>query len=279
MIVARVSCDAVLLAVLTASGLGFGGTGIAAGAEAAPMETTLPIIELRQYTLHPGTLDVLVDLFEREFIESQEAVGMKILGQFRDVDRPDRFVWIRAFKDMPARAEGLNAFYNGPVWHAHRDVANSTMVDSDNVLLLHVARPGSGFIADDRPRPPKGAREVPHGLFVVNIYHFDAPVEPAFVRFFEKAVRPLLDTAGIPILASFVSETGPNNFPRLPVREGEHVFVWFSRFADRTDYDRRLGTLVAAPAWKGVAETLHRKLKALPEAVRLQPTPRSQLRD
>jgi hypothetical protein len=39
MIAGRVSGDAVLLAVLTASGLGFGGTGIAAGAEAAPTET------------------------------------------------------------------------------------------------------------------------------------------------------------------------------------------------------------------------------------------------
>jgi hypothetical protein len=51
-----------------------------------------PIAELRQYTLHPGKRDVLIELFDREFIESQEAVGMRIIGQFRDLDNPDRFV-------------------------------------------------------------------------------------------------------------------------------------------------------------------------------------------
>src|SRR5438046_7278878 len=50
-----------------------------------------PIVELRQYTLHPGKRDVLIDLFEREFIETQEAVGSKVIGQFRNVEDPDRF--------------------------------------------------------------------------------------------------------------------------------------------------------------------------------------------
>ena len=34
-----------------------------------------PIVELRQYTLHPGQRDTLIDLFDREFVESQEAPG------------------------------------------------------------------------------------------------------------------------------------------------------------------------------------------------------------
>ena len=99
------------------------------------------MIELRQYTLHPGKRDELIALFEREFIESQEAVGMKVVGTFRDLDRSDRFVWIRGFADMPSRAEGLTAFYGGPVWQRHRDAANATMIDSDNVLLLPPRRP------------------------------------------------------------------------------------------------------------------------------------------
>jgi hypothetical protein len=62
-----------------------------------------PIVELRKYTLHPGGRDVLIDLFEREFIESQEDLGMKVIGQFVDLDDPDRFVWLRGFSDMDAR--------------------------------------------------------------------------------------------------------------------------------------------------------------------------------
>jgi hypothetical protein len=39
-----------------------------------------------------------------------------------------------------------------PVWKAHREVANATMIDSDNALLLRPARPGSGFrVKNDRP--------------------------------------------------------------------------------------------------------------------------------
>src|SRR5262249_21434026 len=106
------------------------------------MSLCCPIVELRQYTLHPGRRDALVALFEAEFVESQEACGMTIIGTFRDLDDPDRFVWLRGFSDMETRAAALAAFYGGPVWKAHREAANATMVDSDNVLLL---RPGRGF--------------------------------------------------------------------------------------------------------------------------------------
>jgi hypothetical protein len=55
------------------------------------------VVELRQYTLKPGQRDVLINLFEREFIEPQEALGMTIVGQFRDRRSPDRFVWLGGF--------------------------------------------------------------------------------------------------------------------------------------------------------------------------------------
>jgi hypothetical protein len=63
-----------------------------------------PVVELRQYTLHPGRRDVLIDLFDREFVETQEAARMAVLGQFRDLDDSDRFVWLRGFDDMRRRA-------------------------------------------------------------------------------------------------------------------------------------------------------------------------------
>src|SRR5712692_9975990 len=88
-----------------------------------------PIVELRQYTLHPGQRDVLIDLFEREFVESQEVLGMRVIGIFRDLDDPNRFVWLRGYSDMLIRAEALKAFYiDGSVWKAHREAANATMI-------------------------------------------------------------------------------------------------------------------------------------------------------
>ena len=121
--------------------------------------TCCPVVELRQYTLKPGMRDVLIDLFEQEFIESQEATGMiVVIGQFRDMDNPDRFVWLRGFADMPRRARALQEFYGGPVWKAHREAANATMIDSDNVLLLRPVSPEAGFEVagpEGRDRHPK----------------------------------------------------------------------------------------------------------------------------
>jgi NIPSNAP len=233
-----------------------------------------PIVELRQYTLHPGQRDVLIDLFEAEFIESQEALGMKIFGTFRDLDRPDRLVWIRGFQDMASRAAGLEAFYSGPVWKAHRNAANATMLDSNNVLLLHVARAGSGLAPTDR-RPPKGAAKAPGGLVVANIYSFAASVPTEFVDFFDRAVEPELRGAGITVRGSYVTETSPNNFPGLPVRENEHVFVWFSTFADLSDYEKCLARLARSAAWRTTGGELQARLKGTPEVLRLQPTSRS----
>ena len=72
-----------------------------------------PIVEVRQYALRAGRRDVLIDLFDAMFVESQEQVGMKVIGQFRDLDNPDRFVWLRGFPDMPSRARSLAQFYGG----------------------------------------------------------------------------------------------------------------------------------------------------------------------
>src|SRR4030095_10349414 len=95
-----------------------------------PTETSCcTVIELRQYTLKPGQRDALIDLFERHFIESQEATGMTLVGQFRDRRRLDRFVWLRGFPSMERRHQALDEFYGGPIWSAHRSAANDTMVD------------------------------------------------------------------------------------------------------------------------------------------------------
>src|SRR6185437_1104425 len=63
------------------------------------------VVELRQYTLVPGRRDELIELFDRELIETQEKCGMRILGQFRDLDEPDHFVWLRSFADLPSRRD------------------------------------------------------------------------------------------------------------------------------------------------------------------------------
>src|SRR6266581_5886011 len=151
--------------------------------KANPEQTCCPIVELRQYTLHPGKRHVLIDLFDREFIEPQEALGIKMIAQFRDVDNRNRFVWLRGFRDMASRAQALQNFYGGPVWKAHREAANATMVDSDNVLLLRPASPTSGFSLKNHNRSRTGSNQVRKELIAATIYYFAEPVSTGFVEF------------------------------------------------------------------------------------------------
>jgi hypothetical protein len=225
-----------------------------------------PIVELRQYTLHPGRRDVLIDLFDREFVETQEACGMTVLGQFRDLDRPDRFVWLRAFDDMPGRAEALQGFYTGPVWRAHAAVANATMIDSDDVLLL---RPATGQPGLDLTgtRPAAGS-EPPSSVLLASILLLPEPVDAAFEAHFDTAVRPALVAAGGAPIACLRTEYAENTFPALPVRTGEHAFVWLTRFGGTGDADVYCGGLAAAMAL----------LPRVPQQVWLAPTGRSWLR-
>lgn len=238
-----------------------------------------PVVELRQYTLHPGKRDVLIDLFDRELVETQEEVGIKIIGQFRDLDHQDRFVWLRGFPDMTSRAKALNDFYSGPVWKAHREAANATMIDSDNVLLLCPAFPTSGFSLKDLKRAPVGADEVPTSLVVATIYYFAGPVAPDFITFFEHTLRPVIESLGATISASFVTENSENTFPALPVRVGENVFVWFSIFPDLPAYEDYLAALSRSEEWRSeVSIPLTHFLQKAPEVLGLSPTVRSLLR-
>src|SRR5438093_6978253 len=239
------------------------------------------VVELRQYTLHPGKRDILIDLFDREFIEPQEAVGIKVIGQFRDLDHPDRFVWLRGFRGMTSRAKALTEFYSGPVWKAHLEAANATMIDSDNVLLLRPALPVSGFSLENMKRPPApaGSNEVPTSLVVATIYYFEGPVAPDFINFFEHTLKPVATSLGATISAYFVTENSENTFPALPVRVGENFFVWFSTFQDSAVYENYVAALSQSERWRGeVSGGLAHHLDRVPEVLKLSPTARSQLR-
>jgi quinol monooxygenase YgiN len=242
--------------------------------------TCSPIVDLRQYTLYPGTRDGFVELFDREFVETQEAAGMRVIGQFRDLGDPNRFVWLRGFPDMPSRQKALTDFYlHGAAWRTHSEVARSKMIDSTDALLLHPARVDSGFSLEPPDRRPALDSAVPQGIIVATIYSLPTPADADFLAFFEGTTGPLLRSAGAIILASFVTEHSPNNFPRLELREGENVFTLFAGFKDLAAYHAHLTALGRNPHWRGeVAPALMRRIHGRPHVLRLAPTSRSQLR-
>jgi hypothetical protein len=204
-----------------------------------------PVLELRQYTLHPGRREELIALFDREFVETQEACGMAVVGQFRDLDRPDHFVWLRGFPDMVARARGLAGFYGGPVWKAHSGAANATMIDSDDVLLLRPVEPSHGLPAPEAPRAPVGSAHTPKSALLA-VVRLDGP--------------STVD-GGV----AFETEPAENTFPALPVRTDAHATVGFRLFPGVDALDAFLGAHPDVTA--GAAQVL-----------RLTPTARSLLR-
>ena len=236
----------------------------------------LSVLELRQYTLHPGRRDELIALFERQFVEPQEDVGAHVIATFFDLGDPDRFVWLRGFADMAARADALGAFYGGPAWQAHRSAANATMVDSDNVLLLRPLGCDQGLRAALQPRPPVDAAPAAHGVFTITLCPLLKPADEALVHAFDQCVHPWWVGVGGDLLACWVTEPAANNFPRLPVRENEPVIAWLTRFDDEAAERRHAALLQASGCLEQAEWRVH--LSGEPTQLRLVPTPRSALR-
>jgi len=235
------------------------------------------VFELRQYTLLPGQRDILADVFDDNFVEGQEAQQVRVIGQYRDLDDPDRLVWLRSFRDMEARRVALTTFYSGPVWKAHGRVAAGTMVDSDNVLLLRPLRPDTVFAPSTIKLPPPGTRGPGKGLLVANIMYVERNTPSEFGEFFATQLQPRWEQAGAAVIAQMVSEHSANTYPALPVREKENVFVWFSLFPDQAAADKHQRTLAQSMEWREAVGQLSAWTHHKVESLHLEPTARSRL--
>jgi hypothetical protein len=250
---------------------------IAAATGAAPALEDCAVIELRDYLMQLGRRDVLIELFEREFIETQEALGMRVMAHFRDLDRPDHYVWLRGFADMAARQRGLEGFYGGADWQAHRNAANATMIDSDDVRLLRYARPTWALASPAVPRPHRDAEPAwPQSVFVLMVATLGVPADEAFRRAFEREALPLLRECGLMPIAVFETEPAPNNYPRLPVRTDAPVFAWLSRTPGAAAAEQALARWDASLRAAGVLGP-RQGIRQI-ERMRLQPAARSWLR-
>ena len=235
------------------------------------------VVELRQYTLRPGRRDELIELFDREFVETQEATGMVVLGQFRDLDDPDRFVWLRGFPDMAARHRSLADFYGGPVWAEHGPRANATMADSDDVLLLRPVSEANGLGVSPAKRPRIGA-PAPDRFVSATVWSFP-PGRSEGAALIQDGLLPVLRTTGPAPLAVLTTESAPNTFPRLPVRTGENVTVVLSAYPDEAAQRRHAAEVRAHPLTRDeVLPGIEREQAGPPRVLRLAPTGRSLIR-
>jgi len=225
---------------------------------------TCSVVELRQYTLVPGTRQDFIELFEREFVETQHAAKIRLLGTFADTQDSDRFVWMRGFPDMPARRTALSDFYTSAAWLEHRNRANSMIVDSDDVRLL---RPPAGYPGlEERTAagPAVSNTERSSSTISIIVQEIEDGADAASAR----AVPPPVLESDPRLLAVLETEPATNTFPQLPVIDNERVLVAVVGRYDHPIHDS------AAMMAQLLQSTGHRGVGA-PRALVLWPTSRS----
>lgn len=252
---------------------------IAIASQAETTSTTPTVLELRQYKIFAGKRDQMIGLFDSKFIESQEQLGMRLLGQFRDLDDPNRFTWMREFPGMEVRGKALTDFYYGPVWKQYRGEANPLLEDNDNVLLLRPAADGLALnVPSASERVKEGAKSATSGVIVATIYYLWKDPAEGFTQFFSTKLAPELTAAGLPVLGGYVTEATPNNFPALPVRQHEKVFVWFTHAPNEAAYDQARARLQTHLDSSSIGHELRDYQERAAQVLRLAPTTRSLLR-
>src|SRR5262249_59324455 len=134
--------------------------------------------------------------------------------------------------------------YGGPIWEAHRDAANATMVEWDDVPLLRPVHPSRGF---PRRRPTEGQKPGTSRVLVRILRR--APGAHDLVMFFRQHVHPVLEGTGAMPVALLETKHAANDFPRLPVREDCDVVVSLSVLPDDDGLQEHLALLDADLSW------------------------------
>lgn len=166
------------------------------------------LFELRSYLAQPGRRDELIGMFESIFLDAYQAGGARIVGTFRSLDEPDRWVWMRAFPDAASRGPALKNFYGGDVWKRNADACNATIADIDEARLLREVSPGSlGSLCAPRHESP-----LPQCMYELAVTR-EMPAGPVGVV--------------------LVTDHSENSYPRQPV-SSQSVYVTLTRFDSAT---------------------------------------------
>ncbi|RUL77525.1 NIPSNAP family protein [Dyella choica] len=231
------------------------------------------VVEFRRYVTANGERTHFVKFFEAFFPETFEQLGAIVFGQFTERGNPNRFTWLRGFKDISARPIVSAAFYYGPVWKEHRSKVNAILPDSDNVSLMRPLRPEQSIPVLPAV-DPVAEQDGAHGVVVAQIFTIKKGSEEVFAKQAQAAFAKY-EIAGVHPAGVLVSLDVPNNFPQLPIRTDGPFLVWLGVVKDDSTLDKQL-----APRLTSAEESLTATglLRGMPERVVMDPTSRSRLR-
>lgn len=226
------------------------------------------VLELRNYVTKPGQRDKFIEYFEANFIDSQNALGGYILGQFTVEGAEDNFFWIRGFNDMASRSRYLPEFYRGAFWKQHRDDANDMLVNNDNVHLLKPLSPSEGH-GDAAVSSNEFANQ--KGLVVIDYYVANTRLKE-LTEFFRSKYLPFLKRNDVST-SPWVSELTENDFPGLPVFQDKNLLVTITPYRDEAEYRLKLKQMNADSGRKLTAEL--REIVTTRTTLILHPTEKS----
>ena len=190
-------------------------------------------LEFRVYPTQKGQRDPFLDYFEAQYLESQEAQGMRIWGQFKDLNHAENFVWMRGYRSMAERKEGLLSFYTGDHWQkTSPKLAQFLVAPPKHIHFLEPISPERGF--DHRHMRV----DYPHdgGVVVALFYRVEGALAPLVEKIQNKVISSFTKAGGKE-LGLFRSSNEANNFPALPFIEDEKVMVWFSSFESQKAFE------------------------------------------
>lgn len=204
----------------------------------AAANQNIKVIELRNYLVRHGRRDEFINLFEENFVESQNILGGYILGQYRVKGADDNFFWIRGFRDMTARYKYLNDFYFGsPVWKRHKAEANSLLLNNDNVYLLQPLDLDGSTNAEFTFNTNWFGQA--KGVAVVDFYISNTKRDK-LIEFVKKKYAAILEVSKIKNASFWTSETTANDFTGLPVFQDKNLLVQITFYKNESEYQSKM---------------------------------------
>ena len=193
------------------------------------------VIEIRNYLLKDGQREAYIEGFENYFVDTLNAEGNYVLGQFRIKGEDNRFVWIRGFDDMATRKEALQNFFGTKHWEKYKHIPGNLLVGYTNVHLLkplHLA----DETGDSESGFPIAWFGRPKGVAVVDFYIANE-MRDQLIGFVNTTYDSLMHAAGVKDISYWVSETSPNNYPSLPVFQDKNLLVSITFYKDEQEYE------------------------------------------
>jgi hypothetical protein len=103
------------------------------------------IVEVRTYRIKSGQRERFLEFFARETVPLQRSLGIRIMGPFVDQEKPDEFVWLRAFPSLDERDRMTRELYGGERWTNELRAIALSMLDDYTVALTETT---AGFVDD-----------------------------------------------------------------------------------------------------------------------------------